>query len=401
MAIQTLLPYDLNDRAQASRAAQDLATGLEGLLSSRLQKMNKKQQAVNQAQALSAAGIPQEQAILLAQADPQTQQLILKNYLQAAEGTGLEQALGGLSGFGGFQGAPSQNNQMQQVMGALQGGNPQDMIMRNLMQGLGQQQQQSQMGPQSLQQQPGLPQQQENNLADILKRPRLNPQQRLKIEEMKQRERIADRKLAHADKKIDAKETLETFNSTVDQYKSAKESNSELARFEKLIKNGKLPHPTTASAIDFLKKGIPYLGVGIDFSGLLSGDAQEFDKISRSMLRQGKEIFGSRLTNFDVDTFLKMIPSLVQSNEGKQRVINTMKAFNDAALLRYDAMRDIIRKNDNKRPSHLNLLIEEKIEKKLDDLHSKFVDGYGPKNPPAQSRSIIQDIGHGLASLLT
>jgi hypothetical protein len=70
MAIQTLLPYDLNERNAASNAAQSLATGLEGLLKNRVDKMQQRQQQMQQSKLFSAAGIPQEQAELLASVDP-------------------------------------------------------------------------------------------------------------------------------------------------------------------------------------------------------------------------------------------------------------------------------------------------------------------------------------------
>src|ERR1044072_834653 len=130
MAIQTLLPYDLNERNAASNAAQSLATGLEGLLKGKVERMQQRQMQANQAKAYAAAGIPQQEAELLAASDPQTQQLILKNYLAGAESAGLEQALGGLGGQQQMQ--PQMQPQLQQALGGLQG-QPQDMIIQNLM----------------------------------------------------------------------------------------------------------------------------------------------------------------------------------------------------------------------------------------------------------------------------
>jgi hypothetical protein len=194
------------------------------------------------------------------------------------------------------------------------------------------------------------------------------------------------------------KETLETYTKTVDSYRSAKDSNATLDRMEKLIGQG-LPHPLTQSAVKFLKDGIKLGKFGsilsLDVTSFLGGNAEEFNKLSNGFLRHGKEIFGSRMTDFDVDTFLQMVPSLLQTNEGKQRIINNMRALNDASVLRYDAMKEIIKENGNKRPPHLDMLIEDRIGDQLDALYAKFAAGYGPQTAPG-TNSLIGDVARGV-----
>lgn len=219
-------------------------------------------------------------------------------------------------------------------------------------------------------------------------------------EEIKEanREKRENKKEDRKDKREADKETLETYTKTVDSYRSAKDSNATLSRMEKLIGSG-LPHPITQSAIKFLKDGVKLGKFGsilsLDVSSFLGGNAEEFNKLSNGFLRHGKEIFGSRMTDFDVDTFLQMVPSLLQTNEGKQRIINNMRALNDAAELRYNAMKEIIKENGNKRPQHLDMLIEERVGDKLDALYSKFVEGYGPQSSPG-TNTILGDVARGV-----
>jgi hypothetical protein len=373
MAIQTLLPYDLNERNAASRTAYDLSTGLEGLLNDKVQKMQQKQQQMNQAQAFAAAGIPKEQAMLLSQADPQTQQLILKNYLQGAEGSGLDQALSQLSGSPMQQG----QQQMQQSMGALQG-QPQDMIMQNLMRGLGGQQQ-PQMQPQMMQQamqQPGSTQAKANDLASVLQRPRLNPQQRIKIEEMKQRRDLAEKKLNAAERALVNKETLPVYEKTNDMAKGARESNMRLDRIETLLNKGNVQDNAFVRGLDALSHN-KYLGDAFSAVKTLvsNRDTQEFEKLSKDFLRDAKQFFGNRVTQGEIFTFLQTVPSISQTNEGKKRVIRNMRIFNEAANLRKSAMDSIIKENKGQRPANLESLIDERIGSQLDALSNQFKDG--------------------------
>jgi hypothetical protein len=139
---------------------------------------------------------------------------------------------------------------------------------------------------------------------------------------------------------------------------------------EELAKRGNLTYPLFASALETLSNGI--FGFGIDMTALLHQDSQEFRKLSNDFLKDAKDTFGSRLTNYDVKTFLSTVPTLSQSHLGKLRVINNLRSFNEAALLRKKAMDQIIKENGGRRPANLDTLIEERISPKLDELAAKF-----------------------------
>lgn len=374
MAIQTVLPYDINQRNDARRAASSISQTLEGLVSNHLQKMQSQKQQANQARAYIAAGIPQEQAGFLSSADPQTQQLILKNYLQAAQGSGLDQALAELGG----QQSPNMQPQsiMQNTMGALQS-QPQDMVMRNLMQGLGQQQLQQefpqQMNQQVQQQKPELTQLNENNLANVLQRPRLSPQHKLKIEEMKQRKEFHKEKLNAAQQKDVDKETLPTYHEVNKSAKAAKDSNIRLGRMEELINRGKLTDTAFYNGIKALGK-LPGIGGFIESiaESFLSPDTQEFEKLSTDFIKDAKQFFGNRITQQEVMLFLKTVPNLSQTNPGKKRVVRNMRIFNEASELRKKSMDKLIKANGGKRPNNLEALIEQEVSPQLDALAEQF-----------------------------
>jgi hypothetical protein len=117
----------------------------------------------------------------------------------------------------------------------------------------------------------------------------------------------------------------------------------------------------------------------IDVPALMSADSQEFNKLSKDFLKDAKAVFGNRLTDTDLRTFLETVPELSQSNEGKQRVINNMKAFNDASLAKKQAADEIIGSNNGNRPRNLDRLVDEKTSERLDAIAQEFKTGYGTK----------------------
>ncbi len=177
------------------------------------------------------------------------------------------------------------------------------------------------------------------------------------------------------------KETADLYKEINDRASSADKSEKRLKRFEELIQKGDLAHPLVGSFVKTLQHGIPLLGVSLDLTGLMSQDSQEFEKLSTDFLKEAKGLFGSRMTEGELMQFLKTIPSLSQSNEGKVAVIQNMKEFNAAAKLSKKAMNDIIREKGG-RPPNLQELIDDKIapqlDKIVDDIRSRI-----PKEIPS------------------
>src|SRR5690606_29811545 len=65
--------------------------------------------------------------------------------------------------------------------------------------------------------------------------------------------------------------------------------------------------------------------------GQLYKNTEEFVKLSNSFLRGAKTMFGSRITDADLRAFMKMVPTLSQTDSGKKAIIRNMKIFNKAA----------------------------------------------------------------------
>lgn len=104
-----------------------------------------------------------------------------------------------------------------------------------------------------------------------------------------------------------------------------------------------------------------------------SPNTEEFEKLSASFLKQAKAIFGNRITNTDLEYFMKTVPTLAQTDSGKRAIIKNMKTFNKAAQIRYKAYKDIIKENDNRIPADLEFQVEDRAKPELDKLAKDFV----------------------------
>ena len=60
----------------------------------------------------------------------------------------------------------------------------------------------------------------------------------------------------------------------------------------------------------------------------LSPAAQEYTKLVVNQLADAKNTFGSRLTNLDVQTYLKGLPGLLNTPEGRERLLNQLRTIN-------------------------------------------------------------------------
>jgi len=172
--------------------------------------------------------------------------------------------------------------------------------------------------------------------------------------------------LEQQEKQAAFKETKPERKEILASSKSAKENLARLNRMQELSNKGQLNNPLY---IEGLKK------FGLDIPALTTPDSQEFRKLETDFLRDAKNIFGARVTNFEMSQFLKSIPSLSQSKEGRERVIRNLKIFNEAALARSKAMKEIVKENKGVPPFDLMEKLDEKLSPRIDKLMEDFRKG--------------------------
>lgn len=217
------------------------------------------------------------------------------------------------------------------------------------------------------------------SVAEILSRPYESP-------EVKQKERHFQAQEARADRKEEALEKREAIKLTegvrkdaVEQAQSAQRTLHDLDRIEELSQSGKLDTP---GYVEFLHRS------GLDIPALMNPESEEFAKLQQGFLRDAKQYFGGRVSNYEVEQFLKTIPSLSQSPEGRNRVIANLKYLSRAKLEHFKTLRDIIKDNKGLPPYDLAEQAFEKQEPKLNALAKKFKQDLQKPVPKGQNKFI-------------
>lgn len=392
---------------------------LQELAASKASQIASQRQQGSVAQGLRALGIPQQEAMNIARLPEQLQGLVVKNYLSAAESQGLNEALASLTGETPSQAVQPGAQQFYQQATPPQ--NPQLAALQNLIAG-GQPITPGQFGMQlggeklipqggKAPMMPGAEKtsviptytspeakaQRQQSFAETLRASRLSPEYKLKIAAMQQAQTLQKEKLSAKEQELVNKETKPIYDEISKGAKAAQNNNKRLDRMEVLIKEGKLDNAAYVGILENLggifsaigsitglilggpvgagAGGLVGAGLGGVGKALLSPQSQEFNKLSNDFLRDAKDTFGSRLTNYDVQTFLATVPTLSQTDEGKQRVITNLRSFNEAAMIRKKAMDQIIRENGGRRPVNLDTLVEERVSPQLDVIAEKFKKG--------------------------
>lgn len=322
MAI-TILPKETGVGEQLGTAlGTGLSSGLQNLAALKLQQMQK-QQGVPGLQALGFA--PQE-ASSLAILDPVLQREIIKQKLQTPQQQAFAQALSGIL----------QPETTRDQFGTL--AQPSQSF---------QQQQLSTAG--------------------------LKPQQALQLAQLSmQQQQISKKAESEA-----FKQTKQERKEIIEKARSARQNIHDLERLSELEREGKLDTP---GYVEFLKRS------GLDVPALMNPGSEEFNKIAASFLRDAKTYLGARISNYELEQFLKTIPNLSQSPEGRKRVIANLKNFNRIALSYNEALKEVMAEHKGVPPLDLSEKIEDKVEKKIDKLSDKLKEDLAKPVPQAQNK---------------
>jgi hypothetical protein len=194
----------------------------------------------------------------------------------------------------------------------------------------------------------------------------LMQQRELARERMSTADRIEEQKLLRQAEKAERP----FYEQTMKDKKSAGSSLKEIDRTIELIQSGKVSNPTEDSFQRWMSSALK-----INLSDLRGADTEEFDKLTTGFVKNAKSWFGSRVTNADLKVFMKTIPQLSMTNEGKLRLLGAMKSAAQAQEVRYEAMKDLMAKNGGHLPAYAEMQVEEMVGPELDRLAKSFISG--------------------------
>lgn len=212
------------------------------------------------------------------------------------------------------------------------------------------------------------------------------------------------RKEAHAEQKEINARTQKYYDEVIAKGESARFANKRLDKMKGLIEKGGLPISTLYNVISSLEEVSPTSGataggltgglIGGPLGGIIgtaagalispvatilkgiqrqtSPNTEEFEKLSADFIKDAKGVFGSRITDADLKAFLKTVPTLAQTDQGKLKIISNIEAFNKASLAEEESLKEVIKEHKGKRPDNLQFLVQEKTRKKLDKFANEF-----------------------------
>ena len=156
------------------------------------------------------------------------------------------------------------------------------------------------------------------------------------------------------------------------KYDASKSSGMRLNRYLELLKEGNLQKPEEVALYDFLAKKIGY-----DLRGtVLNADSQEAQKLTRDFLKDLPKLFSGKITDRQASDYLKTVPSLMQSHDGKIRVATNLLLMDEITKLKYFEKEKIMAEYQGVEPANIETLINSRTDERVGAIAKKFVSGH-------------------------
>jgi len=163
--------------------------------------------------------------------------------------------------------------------------------------------------------------------------------------------------------KIEAKRTADVADRIVSDYEAAESSKNRLIGMLAAAKSGQLPTPAMVSSLN---------AVNIPIGVLSNPLAEGYDKASNDYIKDVGKYFPGTIRVAEIEAYLKSIPTLLNSDAGKEVVIENNQILNDQKEANYQAYIDILKENKGKKPRNLDVEILEKTREKRKETTEKI-----------------------------
>lgn len=133
------------------------------------------------------------------------------------------------------------------------------------------------------------------------------------------------------------------------------------------IKDEDLIGPTAAVFLDAL---------GIPLGALEDPSSELYHKLSQDLLKGLPETYGTRILKVEVDNFLKTIPTLMNSAEGRRMIASNMLKLGEMKEVYYNAMRQKQRDaldNNKPLPRDFEQVVFDQVKPQIDRINNEFV----------------------------
>ncbi len=116
--------------------------------------------------------------------------------------------------------------------------------------------------------------------------------------------------------------------------------------------------------------------LGIPLGALKDPSSELYNKLSQDLLKGLPETYGSRILKVEVDNFLKTIPTLANSPDGRRMIASNMLKLGEMKEVYYNAMRDKQRTlldGGKPFPKDFEQVIFDQVKPQIDRINNEFV----------------------------
>jgi len=142
------------------------------------------------------------------------------------------------------------------------------------------------------------------------------------------------RKPAETYRREDKREqtNIPIYNEANAALQSLKKEGLSLSRLDQLNKTDKLPSGVGRWNVDYEKGEVKVPALATD-------ETQLFAKTVNDFTTQAKDSYGARVTNFELDRFLKRLPTLANTTGGRDLILSQMKIINELNQLEAESLK--------------------------------------------------------------
>ena len=182
--------------------------------------------------------------------------------------------------------------------------------------------------------------------------------------------KLTGMKLERAQKSFEsAYKTQENFiNETTDKYRAFEtEMKPRLLQMQKVLSDEQLISPTAAVFLE---------NMGIPLGALEDPSSELYQKLSLDLLKGLPEIYGNRIMKVEVDNFLKTIPSLLNSSEGRRMIASNMIKLGEMKEVYYNEMRKQQQASldtNKPLPRDFQQRVFDQVKPQIDRINNEFV----------------------------
>lgn len=184
-----------------------------------------------------------------------------------------------------------------------------------------------------------------------------------------EREKLDEKKLVRQESGIERSynNQKEFINDTTNSYKGFETEMKPRLLQMRNIPDEDIIGPTAAVFLD---------AMGIPLGALENPSSELYNKLSQDLLKGLPETYGSRILKVEVDNFLKTIPTLMNSPDGRRMIASNMLKLGEMKEVYYNAMRseqNKIEEGKQQYPRDFQQKVFDQVRPQIDRINEEFI----------------------------